>query len=403
MKDFRTKIVKKINSQKGASLMLALLFFVICAAVGLIILVAATSSVGRIADPDNSNSTNQSSGNGIKEVKTVTSAADLFTDRTAGLDAFYKYGSNNYFSGLSTTSIADDKLKIKYSNGNLKYLTDSDDDGIYELSDSDSGALTLGTLFGSSNLSYGTSIDNKIEGKSKITFTSAAVYDSSNTDDSTEGKVSETVVSDDSSTGSSSSASGSDKFLDGNADLSKFSVTSASPLNIRDVEQSMIYKYIGDNWDDILSQAKGDSSSSSTGTYKKYYQSMKINPTNGQLDNAALEIVLKANNDLSDCSISGYIFPLTNGGAFDSSSYDKAAQKMRVKASGHGEVRYSTSTQTENVTVRIESKSKNGDEEDSTYVDELHTYKLVTQKLVLDLQFDGNTETSTNKSFDDDN
>ena len=47
-------IRRKLKSEDGASLMLALLFFVICAMVGSVILSAATAAAGRIAGLKNS-------------------------------------------------------------------------------------------------------------------------------------------------------------------------------------------------------------------------------------------------------------------------------------------------------------------------------------------------------------
>ena len=43
------KLREKMNSEKGATLMTALLFFVVCAAVGSVVLTAATSASGRLA------------------------------------------------------------------------------------------------------------------------------------------------------------------------------------------------------------------------------------------------------------------------------------------------------------------------------------------------------------------
>ncbi|MDD6366784.1 MAG: hypothetical protein PUG17_06995 [Stecheria intestinalis] len=49
MKRIAAKAEQKLRSQEGASLMVALLFFVMCAAVGSMILAAASSSAGRIS------------------------------------------------------------------------------------------------------------------------------------------------------------------------------------------------------------------------------------------------------------------------------------------------------------------------------------------------------------------
>ena len=63
-------IKKKLRSNEGASLMVALLFFVMCATVGSIILAAATASSGRLA---NLRKEDQS-------YYAITSAADLFAE-----------------------------------------------------------------------------------------------------------------------------------------------------------------------------------------------------------------------------------------------------------------------------------------------------------------------------------
>ena len=47
---FGKNLKRKLNSNKGASLMTALLFFVMCATIGSIILAAATASTGRLAN-----------------------------------------------------------------------------------------------------------------------------------------------------------------------------------------------------------------------------------------------------------------------------------------------------------------------------------------------------------------
>ena len=67
-------IKKKLRSNEGASLMVALLFFVMCATVGSIILAAATASSGRLA---NLRKEDQS-------YYAITSAADLFAEMMEG-------------------------------------------------------------------------------------------------------------------------------------------------------------------------------------------------------------------------------------------------------------------------------------------------------------------------------
>ena len=67
-------IKKKLRSNEGASLMVALLFFVMCATVGSIILAAATASSGRLA---NLRKEDQS-------YYAISSAADLFAEMMEG-------------------------------------------------------------------------------------------------------------------------------------------------------------------------------------------------------------------------------------------------------------------------------------------------------------------------------
>lgn len=75
---------EKLNSNTGASLAVALLFFVFMAVVGSVILAAAASGMGRIKDEDQGN----------QERYALYSAANLVVDAFSGKDAFSFQGKN---------------------------------------------------------------------------------------------------------------------------------------------------------------------------------------------------------------------------------------------------------------------------------------------------------------------
>ncbi|MCR5097193.1 MAG: hypothetical protein K6A70_10745 [Erysipelotrichaceae bacterium] len=74
-------IRKKLKSNEGASLMVALLFFVVCAAIGSIVLTAATAASGRMKGIKNNN----------QNFYSVLSAAKIYeTDWTQGAVTMYR-------------------------------------------------------------------------------------------------------------------------------------------------------------------------------------------------------------------------------------------------------------------------------------------------------------------------
>lgn len=88
-------ILAKLKSDSGASLMAALLFFIMCATVGSIILAAATASSGRLA--------------GLKRNEqahyAVNSAADVFSEAIKGKQVVFKVSETNTPDGPSTNPV----------------------------------------------------------------------------------------------------------------------------------------------------------------------------------------------------------------------------------------------------------------------------------------------------------
>jgi hypothetical protein len=78
---------EKLHSTRGATLMLALLFFIVCAVVGAIVLAAATATAGRAAGESGSNSSTSSLTSRTEskqEYYTLTSAADALLSEMKG-------------------------------------------------------------------------------------------------------------------------------------------------------------------------------------------------------------------------------------------------------------------------------------------------------------------------------
>ena len=103
----RNVAMRKLRSNEGASLMVALLFFVICAALGSIVLTSATVAAGRM--------TGMKKGN--QSFYAVTSAAELFkTDWVIGNATFYTDDAGNVVLNDSPADI---------DSGDILYICNS--------------------------------------------------------------------------------------------------------------------------------------------------------------------------------------------------------------------------------------------------------------------------------------
>lgn len=97
-------IRRKLNSQSGASIVIALIFFLLCLTVGAVVLTAATANVGRVTRIQNQQ----------QAYFAVRSAAELIRDKIAG----------SYFTGTYETHYSGDtgSGKIKAPTAKLEPL-----------------------------------------------------------------------------------------------------------------------------------------------------------------------------------------------------------------------------------------------------------------------------------------
>ncbi|NCB32305.1 MAG: hypothetical protein EOM64_00235 [Erysipelotrichia bacterium] len=137
-------LIKKLNQSQGASLMLALLVFLICAMCGSVVLAAGTAAAGRIA--------------GLKEsdqsLYTLTSAAGAIGDELR--TARYTYDSDN-------AALTEVTPKSSIMAGTLEYLCSMIADG----NDSATKNVTL-TAAGSDLLSDEVNADITMDSKYSI-------------------------------------------------------------------------------------------------------------------------------------------------------------------------------------------------------------------------------------------
>lgn len=118
----RKALVRKLKSESGASLMVALLFFVFMAVVGSVILAAASSSVGRVKNEDQ----------GDQERYALYSAANLMVDRLAGKNIFDNVSNDDCYEVKSTDN--NEGINTFYIDGSTgKYTNDSELNGSLNL------------------------------------------------------------------------------------------------------------------------------------------------------------------------------------------------------------------------------------------------------------------------------
>ena len=99
----RKILSKKLKSNEGASLMVALLFFVICAALGSIVLTAATSASGRLTGIKKNN----------KDMYILKSAANMFKDGWEGVDIYLYKDSGDVVMIKTETTDFNDLINIR--------------------------------------------------------------------------------------------------------------------------------------------------------------------------------------------------------------------------------------------------------------------------------------------------
>jgi len=88
---------KKLNSQRGASITIALLFFLICAVIGSVVLAAGTAAAGRVSSIAESDQKYKSVSSAAKMIRDWVDGKQVtvVTDTTTGYNAVCKYTSEN--------------------------------------------------------------------------------------------------------------------------------------------------------------------------------------------------------------------------------------------------------------------------------------------------------------------
>lgn len=102
----RKTAIKKLQNENGATLMLALLFFIMCAVAGSIILASATGAAGRAAgtSSDSTQSVTQRKEN-IQDYYTLTSAADFLVSQIKGKSVMIRKDSVTAGTGTSSDTV----------------------------------------------------------------------------------------------------------------------------------------------------------------------------------------------------------------------------------------------------------------------------------------------------------
>ena len=89
----REKLMKKLHSDRGASLTFALLLFLVCAAVGSVVLASATATAGRVSENYDYD----------QRYYAVTSAAELLRSALGGQTFTYEFTKTSYVDRTTTT------------------------------------------------------------------------------------------------------------------------------------------------------------------------------------------------------------------------------------------------------------------------------------------------------------
>lgn len=112
----------KLQNENGATLMLALLFFIMCAVAGSIILASATGAAGRAAgtSSDSTQSITQRKEN-IQDYYTLTSAADFLVSQIKGKSVMIRTDSVTSETGTSS-----DTVRVHLMNSTDPDLSDED-------------------------------------------------------------------------------------------------------------------------------------------------------------------------------------------------------------------------------------------------------------------------------------
>ncbi len=103
----RTKLLEKLNSRRGASLTFALLLFLVCAAVGSVVLASASATAGR------------ASGNYAYDQRyyAVTSAAELLRDTLDGKGATFTFTRSSKYTQEATYSYDGERFTLDTQGG----------------------------------------------------------------------------------------------------------------------------------------------------------------------------------------------------------------------------------------------------------------------------------------------